>query len=213
MQAVETMVPRAVAKARRLDLRVIIGLALMAISLVGVTAVVRRAEARVPVLVAAQPIEAGSVIEATDLRVESLSISGGIAHLSESDRASTIGSFAAQRLSAGQLLTQDSVLKTTGLPAGYVAMSLALKPDRAAGGELRPGDHVAVIASSSPDQPERGTRILLQEVPVLSLRQSDRADGGLVIVSLRLRLEEARDLAEAKEAGAIDLVLLSGERS
>lgn len=213
MQAVETFVPRTAARIRRIDLRVGVGIFLMALAVIGTTALIRKAEARSSVLVAARTVEPGSVIRATDLRVESISITDGVAHLAETRRSAVIGKIAVEQLWPGKLLSSASVADTAKLPGGYVAMSLALKPDRAAGGELRPGDHVAVIASTSPDRPDASTRLLLTDVRVLSMRQGDTADGGAVIVTLRLRLEEARDLAEARAAGSIDLVLLSGAKS
>ncbi len=213
MQAAEAVVPRTAARLRRIDLRVGVGIFLMALSLIGSTALIRKAEARLSVLVAAHTVEPGSVIQASDLRVESISLTGGVAYLGEKRRNAVVGKIAAEQLWPGKLLSSSSVADTAKLPAGYVAMSLALKPDRAAGGQLRPGDHVAVIASTSPDRPNASTRLLLTDVPVLSIRQGDAADGGAVIVTLRLRLEEARDLAEARSAGSIDLVLLSGAKS
>ncbi len=213
MQAAEAIVPRTAARIRRIDLRVGVGIFLMALSLIGSTALIRKAEARLSVLVAARTVEPGSVIQASDLRVESISLTGGVAYLGEERRSAVIGKIAAEQLWPGKLLSSSSVADTAKLPAGYVAMSLALKPDRAAGGQLRPRDHVAVIASTSPDRPSASTRLLLTDVPVLSIRQGDAADGGAVIVTLRLRLEEARDLAEARSGGEIDLVLLSAAKS
>lgn len=209
MQAVETLVPRASARVRRIDVRIIVGLTLMVLSMFVVATLHRRAEARIPVLVAARTIEPGAVIAPTDVKVAEISLSAGIAYLPEARRGAIVGKVATERLSPGKLLTPNSIANAAKLPAGYVGMSLALKPDRAAAGELRPGDHVAVIASASPDRPELGTRILFTDVPVLSVREGDRADGGTVIVTLRLRLEEARALAEAQSTGSIDLVLLS----
>lgn len=213
MQAVETLVPRASAKVRRIDVRIIVGVTLMILSIFVVATLQRRAEARIPVLVAARTIEPGSVISPTDIKVAEVSLGGGVAYLSETRRASVIGKVATERLTPGALLTSASVADTPKLPAGYTAMSLALKPERAAGGELRPGDHVAVIATPSADRSELATRILFTDVPVLSSRPGKKADGGSVIVTLRLRLEEARALAEAHGTGSIDLVLLSGAKA
>lgn len=210
--AAEIFVPRAAAKVRRIDLRVWVGLFLVVLSVVGVAAFIKKAEARIPVLVAARTVEPGSVIGPADIKIERVSLSSGVAYLNESRQSAVIGKVATERLWPGKLLASASVADSAKLPAGYVAMSLALKPDRAAGGELRPGDHVAVIASNSPDRPDAATRIILTDVPVLSVRKGAVADGGSVTVTLRVRLEEARDLAAARAAGAIDLVLLSGAK-
>ncbi|MFY9588107.1 MAG: RcpC/CpaB family pilus assembly protein, partial [Actinomycetota bacterium] len=92
-------------------------------------------------------------------------------------------------------------------------MSLLLKPDRAAGGSLRPGDHVAVIASTAPGRGDPQTTILFTDVSVLSVSHADVSDGSGVLVTLRLRLEDARSLAAARAAGQVDLVQLSGASS
>lgn len=210
MQAVEKVVPRTAAHMRRLDLRVVAGLLLMVLAIGGSMGVIRKAQSRVPVLVAARTVEAGAVIKPTDLRVEDISATSGLTYLPASDRGSVIGKVATERLWPGKLLGSASVAETANLPAGYVAMSLALKADRAAGGSLRSGDYVAVIASGSPERPETTPTILFADVPVLDARTAETAEGGGVIVTLRLRLEEARLLAAARAMGSIDLVLRSG---
>lgn len=210
MQAVERVVPRTAARMRRVDLRVVAGLLLMMLAVGGSVGVIRRAQFRVPVLVAARTVEAGAVIKPTDLRVEEISVTGGLTYLPASQRGSVIGKVATERLWPGKLLGAASVAETANLPAGYVAMSLALKADRAAGGTLRPGDHVAVISSGSPERPQTTPTILFANVPVLDARPAETAEGGGVIVTLRLRLEEARLLTAARASGSIDLVLLPG---
>jgi Flp pilus assembly protein CpaB len=210
MQAVERVVPRTAARMRRLDLRVVAGLILMLLAIGGSMGVIRKAQSRVPVLVAARTVEAGDVIKPTDLRVEDISVTSGVTYLAASRRGSVIGKVATERLWPGKLLGSASVAESADLPAGYVAMSLALKADRAAGGSLHTGDHVAVISSGSPERPETAPTILFADIPVLDARAAETAEGGGVIVTLRLRLEEARLLAAARGMGSIDLVLLSG---
>lgn len=197
------------AKLRRIDLRVVLGLVLMVFSVWAVTSLVRKAQAREPVLVAAKAVETGAVIQEGDLRVEDVSFAGSVAHMPAARRSEVIGKVAAEPLSPGKVLAPTSVASSAGLPAGYVAMSTALKDDHAAAGELRPGDRVAVISSTSPDRPNARTTILLTGVPVIASRRDETSDGRGRIVTLRLRLEEARALAEARAAGSIDLVLLS----
>jgi len=210
MHTAESVVPRTAARMRRLDLRVAIGILLMVLAIVGAMALIRKAQARVPVLVAARSVEQGSVIRPSDLKVEDISISGNLTYLPEDRRNAVVGKVAAERLWPGKLLGPASVADSADLPAGSVAMSLALKTDRAAGGELRSGDHVAVISSGAPDRPEATSTILFTNVAVLAVRKAETAEGGGVIVTLRMRLEEARSLAQARSQGSVDLVLLSG---
>jgi hypothetical protein len=54
---------------------------------------------------------------------------------------------------------------------------------------------------------------LLTEVPVLSVRQASTAEGEGLLVTLTLRLEEARAVAEARASGRVDLALLPGGTS
>lgn len=210
MNTAEGVVPRTAARMRRVDLRVVVGILLMLLAIVGASVLVRKAQARVPVLVAARSVEQGSVIRPSDLRVEDISISGNVTYLPEDRRKEIVGKVAAERFWPGKLLSPASVADSADLPAGSVAMSLALKTDRAAGGELRSGDRVAVISSGEPDRAEATSTILFANVPVLAVRRAETAEGGGIIVTLRMRLEEARILAQARSQGPVDLVLLSG---
>lgn len=92
-------------------------------------------------------------------------------------------------------------------------MSLSLKPESAVAGSVRAGDTVAVIASAAPGRPNPQTTILFTSVPVLAVSQADATEGAGILVTLRLRLEEARALAAARANGSIDLALLSGAKS
>lgn len=210
MQAAEALVPRAHFRLRRLDLRVAVGLLLMVVAVVGGASLIKSAQARVPVLVAAATIEPGAVIEASDVRIAEASLSGGIAYLPASMKDSIVGRVATEPLSEGRLLTPNSVSDAPPLPPGMVAMSLHLKPERATGGSLRAGDQVAVIASRAPGRGAAQTTILFPSIAVLAVGHGAPEEGGGVLVTLRLRLEEARALAEARTAGEIDLVLLAG---
>ena len=207
--AVEALIPPAASKVRKLDLRVVIGILLMLFAIAANASLIRKAQDRIPVLVAAKPVQPGEVIAAEDLRTSWISASGGIDFVQESDRALIIGQVAAEPLSPGKLINPKSVAKGASLPIGFVAMSIALKPELAAGGDLRSGDRVSVIASTSPDRPEARTTILLRDIEVLSSRRAQSTEGSGVLVVLKLRLEEARGIAEAQSAGTVSLVLQS----
>jgi len=210
MQAAETLLPRAHSRLRRIDLRVAVGLLLMLVAIFGGASLINSARARTPVLVAAGVLQPGEVIKASDVRVAEVSLSGGIAHLSASTRDQVVGKVAAEPLWEGKLLGPNSVSGAPPLPAGTVAMSLLLKPEQAVAGSVRAGDRVAVIASTTPGQQEQKTTILFTDVPVLAVMRAAAEQGGDVLVTLRLRLEEARALAAARAGGQIDLALLSG---
>jgi Flp pilus assembly protein CpaB len=148
-----TVVPQTAARMRRLDLRVLFGLALLLAGVLGTLAIIQQAGQRTPVLVMARSVQAGQVIGADDVRVAELGIAPGVATLGVAERARVVGRRAAVPLEQGQVLGPAVVADGPALGAGMVAMSLALAPEHAAAGQLRAGDRVAVVASGKSDQP------------------------------------------------------------
>jgi Flp pilus assembly protein CpaB len=214
MQAVEA-IPRAHARLRRVDLRVAVGLLLMLVAVVGGSSLIRNAQARTPALVATGTVQPGEVIEAGDVRVVEISLPAGIAYVRASARDSVVGRVAAEPLWAGKVIGAGSVSDAPPLAPGMVAFSLLLPQEAAVSGDVRAGDRVAILSSPPSDQAARPdsrspTTILFTEVTVLSVRQASSAEGEGLLVTLSLRLEEARALAEARAMGRVDLALLSG---
>ncbi len=211
-----TVVPQTAARMRRLDLRVLIGLALLLVGVLGTLAIVRQAGQRTPVLVMARTVQAGQVIGAQDVRVAELGIASGVATLGAGDRARVVGRRAAVPLEAGQVLGPAVVADGPALGSGQVAMSVALAPEHAAAGLLRAGDRVAVVASGKPGETGVGSGVLLSPVSVLSVltRGDDSGADRKLLVSLAIRPEQAATLARAAQ-GTLDLVLLAagGDRS
>ncbi len=214
MQATEA-IPRAHARLRRLDLRVAVGLLLMLVAVLGGASLIRTAQHRTPILVAARTVRPGEFIEASDLRVVEVSVPAGVAYLPASAEEDVSGRVAAEPLSEGKILAPGSVSDASPLAPGMVAMSLLLPQESAVGGAIRAGDRVAVL--SSPGTSSAGvnlqrsaTTILFTEVPVLSVRQVSTAEGQSLLITLTLRLEDARALVQARATGRVDIVLLSG---
>ncbi len=205
-----TAVPRSAARLRRLDLRVVIGLALLLAGVVGTVGVVQRAGQRTPVLVMARDVPAGMVIAERDVRVAELGLAPGVAALGVRDRGRVIGQVASTSLAAGQVLGPTAVAEASPLAAGQVLMSVAVAAEHAAAGTLRAGDQVAMVASSAPDQPSTRAEVLLSPVAVLSVVAPDPDAGGdgKLLVSLAIPEERAPDVAQAAH-GTVDLVLLA----
>jgi Flp pilus assembly protein CpaB len=195
-----------------MDLRVILGLVLMLAALLGGASVIRHARQRVPVLAAAATVQPGQVISDKDLRVIEFSPEPGVATVSASERASLVGKVAAEPLYPGKLLTARSITSGPPVPAGYVAMSLAAKSERAVAGGLRSGDRVAIVATSRPGQPDARSLLLFPDLRVLSVVTGSGAESDRVIVTVMVRPEEARMLAEARHGGEVDFLLLPGGR-
>jgi Flp pilus assembly protein CpaB len=144
-----TAVPRSTARLRRIDLRVVIGLALLLAGVLGTVAVVQRAGQRVPVLVVAREVPAGQVVGDQDVRVAEMGLAPGVATLGVGDRGRVVGRVARVRLAAGQVLTPAAMVDGgPELGPGRVAMSVAVAPEHAAAGQVHAGDRVAVVASA-----------------------------------------------------------------
>jgi Flp pilus assembly protein CpaB len=214
MQLTETVVPRAHARLRRIDLRVVTGLVLMIVAVLGGSSLIRTAQERTPVLLVAGSVQPGEVIEDADLRVAEVSLPAGVDYLPASSRDEIVGRLAAEPLWEGKMLSRASVSEAPPLPAGFVAITMLLPAESALGGDVRAGDHVAVISSPSREQAAASeaspATILFLDVPVLSMRPGSSAEGQGLLVTLTLRLEEARALAEARSRGRVDLALLPG---
>lgn len=218
MQASEALVAGAHSRLRRLDLRVAAGLLLMLVAVLGGASLIRNAQARTPVLVAAGSVQPGEVIGPADLRVVEMSVPAGVAYLSASAEGQIEGRVAAEPLWDGKVLGPGSVAEAPPVAAGMVAITLLLPPESAVGGDVRSGDRVAVLSSPGVDeaggnQQKAATTILLPDVPVLSVRDASTSEGEGVFVTLTIRLDEARAVAEARASGRIDLALLPGGTS
>ena len=218
MQASEALVAGAHSRLRRLDLRVAVGVLLMLVAVLGGASLIRSAQDRIPVLVAAGSVQPGEVIGPSDLRVVEMSVPAGVAYLSASAEVQVEGRVAAEPLWDGKVLGPGSVAEAPPVAAGMVAITLLLPPESAVGGDVRSGDRVAVLSSPGVDeaggnQQEAATTILLPDVPVLSVRDASTSEGEGVFVTLTLRLDEARAIAEARASGRVDLALLPGGTS
>jgi Flp pilus assembly protein CpaB len=194
-----------------LDLRVVIGLALLLAGVVGTVGVVERAGQRTPVLVMARDVPAGQLIDAQDVRVVEIGLASGVAALGVQERERVVGRVAGVPLWAGQVLGPTAVAEGPPLAAGLALMSVAVAPEHAAAGTLRAGDQVAVVASSPPEQSTTArAAVLLSPVLVVSVvaPDPDTAGDGKLLVSLAIPQDQAATLAQATH-GTVDLVLLA----
>lgn len=208
-----TVLPRSAARMRRVDLRVLVGLLALLIGVLGAFGVVRHLAKHVPVLVMARSVAAGQVIGAGDVRVAELGLAPGVAVLGPDARDQVVGHMAVAPLAAGQVLAPGSVAPAPPVGPGEVAMSVAVPVEQAAGGMVRAGDLVEVIASprTTAAAGEARAVVLLGSVRVLAVSASspDSSGAARLVVSLAVPKADAPLLAQAA-AGRIDLAVLGG---
>jgi len=87
-------------------------------------------------------------------------------------------------------------------------MSMALPPEQAAGGMVRAGDQVELIATPRSAVGDGRAQVLLGSVRVLAVSPSaDPSGGGKLVISLAVPRPSAPEVAQAA-AGRVDLAVL-----
>lgn len=203
-----TALPRMVERSRRIDLRVVVGLLLFAVGVLATSGVIRQANERTPVLVAARILQPGETLRPDDVRVAEVGLAPGVAAIPAADLHGVVGQAVMSSLEEGQILSPASIATGSALAPGQVAMSVAVAPSHAAGGALRAGDRVMVLSTQGPDRTSARTVVLLAEVEILSVEAEDGPGAPTVTVTLAVSESDAPALAQAANSGALDLVLL-----
>lgn len=203
------VLPRALARSRHIDFRVVVGLLLFVVGVLATSAVIRQAEERTPVLVATRPLQPGHTLEASDIRVAEVGLSSDLASLGADEYDAVVGRVLAAPLEPGQLLAPAAVAETMLLGPGEVAMSVGVAPDHATGGALRSGDRVMVLATENLNRQAASTSVLLSDVAVISVERPETPGAEPTLtVTLAVTGDDAPALAQAANSGVIDLVLL-----
>lgn len=218
---------RAIRRPIRLDLRILLGLALALTAVGGNVAAWKAATDTRAVLVVTRDLAAGSVLVMGDLDVAQLNMDDRLyaAALPATDLATVVGRRLAEPAHAGQVLALGQLASRPLLSPGQVALTIAVRPETAAGGRLRPGDSVSVLVTRDKGKPGSSTSTVLERVvvfevgydPRLSVGLADEdlaaAPGGgpLASITLVVTPEQATQLANAKWNGDLDVALLPPE--
>jgi len=164
----------------------------------------------VSVLLAANDIRSGTLIEADDLRVTEMPSDSSVAMVMvpASEASALVGQVATR-----PIVIDEPILRTDLRPVvaegGRRAMSFPLAPANAVGGELTVGDEVDVLVVT-----DDATRFVAERVPVLALPVA--APGGLVAgssawwVVLAVEDQDALEIAYGVEHGTIYLLRATG---
>ena len=204
----------------RVDGRMLLGVALVAASVVGGLLFWGSTSNTVPVFVAAQDIPAGHVIQRDDLSVARLRLEGPLSSLAvhDSDIDSVAGRTAGTTVHAGEMLVWPDLATGPVIGANEVAVTVPVAADTVYPG-LHPGDTVTVLSTSDKGKPDSKTVTLLQSAVVydVSLAPSRIAIGNNrgdetrspTNVTLIVPLSQAEQVAHALVNSDLTLALLA----
>ncbi|MPZ49726.1 MAG: hypothetical protein GEU75_10620 [Dehalococcoidia bacterium] len=204
-----------------LDGRMLLGAALVAISVAGGVIFWGAARETAPVLVASADLPAGHVVTTSDLTVAEVKLDARLSSLAvpEADLNTVVGRTLAGRVHAGEMLVRPDLASGPTIGATEVGMTVPVNADAVYSG-LRPGDAVAVLATRDKDKPTSQTVTLLERAVVYELARepgrlavSGGSDGepedrALTNVTLIVPRAEAERLAHAVVNWQLTLALL-----
>ena len=183
------------------------------IGLLLTVAVLRRADERQPVAVAAQDLAPGTALTESAVRYERVKMDDALLGtvLQPDDVKSMRDSVAAYPIAAGELVHRRA-LRPAAAPGGKRAMSVAIDPARAVNGELEAGDRVDVILAGSHE-----VSIIVADAEVLSVGRPDRgAAFGRVddkfTVTLAVDARESQLVAAGIAGGDLVITRTTGSR-
>jgi Flp pilus assembly protein CpaB len=225
--AVATLSPaRALRRPRRADPRALIGVFITLAALAGSIAFwVGASDAR-PILVAARDLPAGATLRSSDLTVAYMRMDDTVyrAALPADSLDSLVGQQLGEPIHAQQVLARAQVATRLGLAADQVAMTIPARPESAVDGRLRPGDTIQVLVTvTDKNKNEAHTRLVLERAQVFGVGRDQSfstssasvqtegdspARGSITSVTLVLSTDQARQLAEARRTGELDVLLL-----
>lgn len=201
--------PRAIARTRRIDMRVVLGLLLFTVGILATSGLIRQAQQRMPVLVATRALEPGHTIEEGDLRAAEVGLGPGVASVPAQELGLVEGQVLAAPVEEGQIVAPGAVSAGPSVSTGQVALSVGVTPQHAVGGSLRSGDRLQLLATEDPDRPTARTSVLLSDVEVVAVSQEQGpAADPLLTVTLAVDSDDAAAVAQAANSGVLDLALL-----
>ena len=176
-------------------------------------AVLRNADERQPVAVAARDLAPGTALSESSVRYEQVKMDNSLLGtvLQPDDVIRLRGSVAAYPIEAGELVHRRAV-RPAAASDGKRAMSIAIDPARAVNGELAAGDRVDVILAGSHE-----VSIIVADAEVLSVGRPGRggAFGGVdekFTVTLAVDARESQLVAAGIAGGDIVITRTTGAR-
>ncbi len=218
---------RALREPRRLDVRAVVGLLLMLVTVVGAVAFWSAASDTRDVLLATRDLPAGASLGPGDVTVGHVRVDDATygAAIAADQLQSIVGKPLSEPVHAHQLLVRQQLSSRPALQPGQLALTVPVSPATAAGGRIRTGDHVQVLVTTSKGKPESKTSVVLPSVEVYDIgfdqrstivntssgSDSSNSQGSLSTITLIVTPEQALQLSQARWNGDLDAALLPPE--
>ena len=191
--------------------QLLVAVLVVALSALAAVVLFSRAAARDPVLVVANQVERGQVVDASDFQVVYVGTDDPISTMVADELSTLVGLTAATDLEAGTIVTSAHFVTRSVLEPGEGVVGLALSPGEYPTLRMAPGDHVDVIRTQSAaleaDLGDGGV-VLAAAAEVFDVTQLGTQ--GQRFVSLRMPADAAAKVARAAADGQVRLVLVAG---
>jgi len=208
----------------RVDTRMLVGVVLVAVSVVGGLVFWRSAQQTMPVVVAARDLPAGHVLAADDLTVAQVKLEEqqAVLAIAADELDGLVGRTVDGTVHGGALLVRPDLASGPVLGPGDAAITVAVRADSVYQ-QLRPGDAVMVLDTRDKGKPTSQTSTLLARASVyavslepraVAMRSSttdDDAPRAVSNVTLLVPRAEAEGLAHAAVNAEITLAVLSAQ--
>jgi len=206
----------------RPDVRLLLGIALVVVAIVGGLAFWSETRITTPVVVAARPLTPGDTIGPADLVLVEARLEGPLAGLAlgPEQRAGLAGQSVTAPIPAGGLVMPTAIGSGPRIGPDEVGVTIPVPTDTVFPG-LRRGNHVTLLGTSDPGRPSSLTSVLLEQATVfdvateqrVSLGAGEAAGGRITNVTVVVPRDVAMDVAHALTNGTVTLVLAGAEVS
>jgi Flp pilus assembly protein CpaB len=217
---------RALRRPLRLDARALVGVLLMLVAVGGSIAVWTTQQDTRSVLVAARELPAGTTVTAADLAIAHVRLDDSLyaAALPASQVNSVVGRQLAEPAHANQLLVAAQLSTHPTLGPDQLVLAIPVRAETAAGGRIRPGDAVQVLATDS--KHDGSTKIVLPRAIVYDTARAQQptnsltgagadvgspspTSGAASWISVVVTQDQAVQLAKARWGQDLDVALLA----
>ncbi len=191
---------------------VALGVLLVAGSMLGFALWSVSQSTRTPVLVAANDIDAGTVITEADLDVVSVGADPGIALLEADQAGLVVGELARGPIPAGTPLSAELVSSVIAVPSGSVVVGAALSPGEYPTGTLQAGDLVQIIETTDQTSASEGrAAAIVADARVWNVEVLLDSSETRFFVSLLVDADDVALVADLLDQDRLRLVLVGAD--